>query len=435
MSFAGRPARLLLRDCVAAIAILGVSLVLYAVILKLFLVLSRTSIIYIQLFLHPADLFDQPAQVAVRVLGQMNDIYFGRQSVYGYKSPIIIVFIVLAAGGVIYHAYRTAGPKGGFFGGLTILALLTVPFAMNLMSGGIMPVRSLVAVPVALTSLGLLGFKYGPQWLARIGMIVLTLSCFYILKSLSGFNAAQELVQLHDRLMALALSERIASVAGPTEPGKPLTLDVFGFKSFQTPFPRIANSTVGASFFEWDRGNPDRIVTYMKLIGLPTFKVVAPERRIKFLDEFVMMPAWPAGGSVRAAADGTILGEARGRPEPILSRAARGQGPICEGQRSSIFSPLDGYGKVMVSAEYCRATTERPKGSNSTLRYDPQFIFRIGASGTAENCRRIELHTRLRSNGPRACRSSTRSPAKPIFRTIYRPKRRFRQPLMVVSWT
>src|SRR5262249_3358311 len=35
MSFAGRPARLLLRDCLVAVAVLGISLVLYAVILRL----------------------------------------------------------------------------------------------------------------------------------------------------------------------------------------------------------------------------------------------------------------------------------------------------------------------------------------------------------------------------------------------------------------
>jgi hypothetical protein len=394
---------------------LGVSLFLYYVILKIFLVLSETDLSeYIKSYVRSEDLLNRPAQVASRVLDQMSDIYLGRKTIYGYESPVIILLIVLAAAGIIQRAYRVAGRRGGLFASLTILVLLTAPFGMNLMSGGTVPPRSLVAVPVALASLGLLGFKYGPRWLSRIGVIVLLLVYFCTFRSLSGFNAARELVQLHDHQLALVISQRIASVAGPAKPGKPLTLDLFGFQSFQTPYPRNAESTIGASFFEWDHGDPYRIRDYMRLIGLPPFNVVALEHRSKLLDEFVVMPAWPAQGSVRAAADGTILVKLSDAPNEYYRQLLRAKDPSAKADDKPFYRL-----STAVESSWSVQNAWRPQRSSEGIaldtKNDPQFIFSTGALGILENCNRIELHTRLRVELPTSVQIFYKRPGQAEF--------------------
>ena len=73
MSLAGRPARLLLRDCLAALAVLAVSLVLYTLILKLLLVLCQTSVIsYIQAFVQPEALLERfPFRLPISRIGEI----------------------------------------------------------------------------------------------------------------------------------------------------------------------------------------------------------------------------------------------------------------------------------------------------------------------------------------------------------------------------
>lgn len=414
MSLAGRPARLVLRDCIAAIAVLAISLVLYALILKLFLIFSRSGISYIQGFVRLEALRDQPGQVVLSTLQQMKGVYFGRELIYGYASPVIIVLIATAAAGVVCHAHRVAGHRGLYLAGLCILALLAAPFGMNLMSGGSMPLRSLVAVPVALTGLGWLGFKYGPRWLSHLGVVVLLLVYFSMFKSLSGFNAARELVQVHDRQLALALSERIASVAGPAEAGKPLVLDVFGFQSFKPPYPRKDESTIGVSFFEWDGGNPHRIVTYMKLIGLPTFGIVAPSQRAGLLDEFVGMPSWPANGSVRATAEGVILVKLSDVPSMYYRPLLVGKDPLARADDKPFYR-LSGAAGGSWSVQNASAPQKTDAGIILDTKIDPQLMFETGAPRIVESCSRIELHASLRIERPTIVQVFYKKPGQAEF--------------------
>jgi hypothetical protein len=414
LSLASRPMRLVLRDSIAAIALLAISLALYILILGLFLVFSGTRISYISYFVRLDVLRDYPGQVVAGVLSQMKDVYLGESSVYGYASPAITLLIALAAGGTIYHAYRIAGRQAALLAGVGIVALLAAPFGMNLMSGGHMPVRTLVGVPVALTSLGLLGLRYGPRWISRVGVVVLVLVYLFMFKSLGEFNAARELVQLHDRNLALALSERIATVADSTASGAPLKLDVFGFKSFQTPFARAQDSSIGASFFEWDGGNPWRMVIYMRLIGLPAFDVVDPERRAGLLDEFVLMPPWPAKGAVRVAADGTILVKLSDAPNPNYRQLLVDKELSAKADDKSFYRlSTAANGSWSVLNAVTLQTGEQ--GIVLDTKSDPLLMFETGASRTVNDCSRIELHTRLKIERPTGVQVFYKKPGQTQF--------------------
>jgi len=67
----------------------------------------------------------------------------------------------------------------------------------------------------------------------------------------------------------------------------------------QPPWTRPARgSTMGASFFDWDGGNPNRMIAYMNMLGY---------RRVRVLDNLIVrsrseqiktMKAWPSPGSL-----------------------------------------------------------------------------------------------------------------------------------------
>ncbi|MGA2731082.1 MAG: glucosyltransferase domain-containing protein [Syntrophobacteraceae bacterium] len=391
-----RPARLLPGDCFVVLAILVTSMALYILILKFFLVITNTKIVYIQLFVHTDLFFHQPKLVISNLFNQMADVYFGGSAAYGSKAHIFAVLIFVAAAGLVHRAHRIAGLRGAFFAGLAFLALLVAPFGVNLINGGNVPLRSLVAVPAALASLGLLGFKYASRWLSRIGIFVLVLAYFAIFQILSGFNAARELVPLHDHEMAGALSERIARIASSAASERPITLEVVGYQAFQTPFPRINNSTIGASFFYWDWGKPCRITTYMKLIGLPAFNVEPPEGLDnKRLDEFVLMPSWLAQDSVRAAADGTILVKLSEVLVPRYRQLLASKDPSVKAGDEPLYrlSTADVGSWSLQNALVSQKTSE---GIVLKANSYPNFTFKTGASQILENCSRIEMHARLK---------------------------------------
>ncbi len=360
------------------------------------LVITNTKVVQIQEYVNPDLFFHHPKLVISNLFKQMAEVYFGLPAAYGSKAHIFAVLIFLAAAGLVHRAHRIAGLRGAFFAGLAILALLIAPFGIDLMSGGNMPLRVLVAVPAALASLGLLGFKYAPRWLSRIGIFVLLLAYFAIFQILSGFNAARELVQLHDHEMAVALSERIARITSSEAYERPITLEVFGYQAFQTPFPRIKSSTIGASFFEWDDGNPLRIATYMKLIGLPAFNVEPPEGiNIKLLDEFVLMPSWPAQDSVRAAANGTILVKLSDVLAPRYRQLLATKDPSAKAGDEPLFrlSTADVGSWSLQNALVSQKTSE---GIVLKAKGYPNLAFKTGASQILENCSRIEMHARVK---------------------------------------
>jgi hypothetical protein len=128
---------------------------------------------------------------------------------------------------------------------------------------------------------------------------------------------------------------------------------------------------------------------------LPTFDVVAPERRPTLLDQFVMMPAWPAAGSVREAADGTILVKLGDEPNVLCRQLLARKDPSAKANDEPFYrlSTAEGGSWSVRNASAQRRTSE---GIALDTLDDPNLLFRTSASQIIENCSRIELHTRLK---------------------------------------
>ncbi|MBV8915955.1 MAG: hypothetical protein JOZ05_23305, partial [Acetobacteraceae bacterium] len=209
-------------------------------------------------------------------------------------------------------------------------AVLAAPFAMNLASGGTMPPRTLVAAPAALWFTVLLGLEFGSPWLRRATVLATLAASAQALYVFALFQAADAVAKQRDEQLAAAIYARIAEVRPDLAYGDPIKLDVFGGQPLRSPYPRVKDSTVGASVFEWDGGNPYRIASLYRVLGYSGIVPVDDEQRRRLLPVFASMPVWPAKGSVRAEGDATLvkLGNTPGNVHDVLLHNAPRMAPV-----------------------------------------------------------------------------------------------------------
>jgi hypothetical protein len=115
------------------------------------------------------------------------------------------------------------------------------------------------------------------------------------------------LTQKHDEMLASNIYQRIAEVNPDFDREKPYRVYFYGAKHMETIYPNPSSSTMASSFFSWDNGNPNRMVLYMKLIGINNLEPIDKSQYDKFAHYLVSMPVWPASGSVKVVDDVTLV--------------------------------------------------------------------------------------------------------------------------------
>ncbi len=278
--------------------LLALSTALYFAILKIFLWVLKVDTAYISTFFRPGELLSSPLGVLRGTAAQAIGVYLGLQRVYGVNAYLLVLPLVFGGIGC-YAAAKNATWPLRLAIAVTTLGILVTPFAMNLISGGWLPIRALIAVPIAVWLICMIGFAYAPKRIGLGALLIAPLVYFQILGISSQFNANRALVRTHDQILAGAIYERIAHVVPEFSAAKMYKIDFYGAKPFAAPFLRARTSTGGYSFFEWYRGEPPRILAYMKLIGFSNLFLPTVEDRSRLAPVFETMPVWPAEGSVR----------------------------------------------------------------------------------------------------------------------------------------
>lgn len=380
--------------CAGALTIILIA-VFYLAISKLVLFITDLKLSYVSNYYRPEVLITRPWQVVQLTLDQMQRVYGGSPSVYGITAFIFPVILIIGATGLILRMLRSSGPMSAFLTGLAVLLLLTIPFGMNLLHGGAMPLRSLVAVPLVICVVVLLGLRYAPSWLLSIGLIALVPFYFTVAYALSNFSAARIFVQAHDQLLAGAIGQRIGLLAGAPRWDAPLKFDQFGGESFHSVYPRQRGETLGVSVFEWSGGHPRRLASYLKLLGLANLDVVTDQKRLELLDTFTLMPPWPREGSV-ALLDGTLLIKLSDRPNNIYAKlietgaADSGRNPRPEPFFRLASAPAGAWSPI-------GKTSARQDGDVVVLTTDrPQIEFTVADKEKLRNCARLELDAQLK---------------------------------------
>ncbi len=300
-----RPAAIF-RAVLAWAAILVVGLVVYGVVWRIFLSVLHTTPDYIDGFISPEALLADPVEVLGKVLVEMRGVYGGGGSVYG--APARGVLLILALGPlcvVMAPGLRGRLAQQAMLVGL-VLAILAVPFAPNLLSGGEMPYRSLVGVPIALWTMVMLALESDRIWLRRAAMGATVLVGLHSLHTAALFHAADvTAARVDERLAAAVYDDVIRARLAAGDRGHSKTAFFGAPADVRMPYPRI--ETVGALVFRWDGGSSRRIALLMKALG---YAEIDPVSRVEWLDlqeAFAAMPIWPAAGSVRVMGEITLV--------------------------------------------------------------------------------------------------------------------------------
>jgi hypothetical protein len=174
-------------------------------------------------------------------------------------------------------------------------------------NGGYLSYRNLLGVPLGIAALVFTAMSATRLRLARAVLVLLSAVCLFgFANSANRLFYARSLVVEADRDLADRIVDRIHAL-GVVPESSPTAVEFVGAHQMQESpvFPRISSSTLGASFFEWEGGNPRRIAIFMRSMGYDLRPITA--QQLEPLPERIkMMPLWPGEGSVRYI-DGVIV--------------------------------------------------------------------------------------------------------------------------------
>lgn len=290
----------------------GASLGVYALIQKLMLAAAEVHVQYVDEFLKPDLLLQHPAQRVEFLYDELVSVYTGSTSLYGASLASIGVLLVLGSTSMLFSG-RLSETQPWWSQALVRAGLLVLSLAALVMPVGLMaaapdlPLRSLVGVPYAVWLFGVLALTHRLYIPRLFGLLAALTGAFQVAYLLSLYAANTAIAGNHDHMMAESVYQRVATANLSFDRRQPYQVDFFGAKSVNiSRYPAVATTTLSRSFFDWDGGNPDRIVTYMTLLGYDNLRTVDRERRRRLIGEFQSMPSWPAGESVKVV-DGVTL--------------------------------------------------------------------------------------------------------------------------------
>jgi len=251
---------------------------------------------------------------------QVREVYEGGWRTYGAESSAFGLLPVLGILAVLTTPLLRGQTITRLFSLIFLGAVLAIPFTLNLVSGGTLPTRALLAAPAALWFSVLLGLDFAAPWLRRLSLAVIIVAAAQALYVFALFQAADSVARQHDEHLAAAVYARIAEARPELSFGELVQIDVFGAQPLLSPYPRVGNSTIGASVFEWDGGNPHRIASLYQVLGYRGIVPIGDVRRKQLLPVWDSMPVWPAKGSVRVEGEATLvkMGKIPGNVHQVL---------------------------------------------------------------------------------------------------------------------
>lgn len=190
------------------------------------------------------------------------------------------------------------------------------------------PARGLIYIPFIAAAFGSIAVSTASsrmtQVLTRGWLFAAVLASIYISNQLFYWDY---LARVQDQQTALSISQRLDNLR-KNDGAIPFT--VIGALQPQLPVKKI--EVFGASFFEWDGGNINRINAYMKIIGIRNIAPVAiGSVSVEQLEKAEKMPIWPSTDSV-GWVDNVVfvkLGQLNTQQKNIWCSAHNNQTTIC----------------------------------------------------------------------------------------------------------
>ncbi|WPK12477.1 glucosyltransferase domain-containing protein [Lysinibacillus louembei] len=181
---------------------------------------------------------------------------------------------------------------------IIFLTLPILPFSLCIVTGNMMPYRTLLALPlfVGFVMFFLIHLLEKIVWVKHIFIIIVFLLLFVQIQSLNMIFYGDNVRYKMDENIGNSISEDILTNS-KGDLSKPVVF--IGEYSHQLN-PRIIKfDTLGASFFEWDNGNNVRIHNFLRILGYkflePSAEMIEESINGIKIDE---IPNWPVEGSI-----------------------------------------------------------------------------------------------------------------------------------------
>lgn len=238
--------------------------------------------------------------------------YFGgREEVYG-DWFISFLFLTLSSCLVLISSKSDLSrTRPAWIVIILFAVLVSSPFFFSLVGGGL-PTRSLLSLPYVAWIIGVVAItkiqqnQYSFLVNAALALVVATtiIQSIYIN---GAYSAASFLVDRHDSLLAASIYNRLNSIENNDNPDSLIFLGVKGRINYVSPFPTGRSSTIGASIFDWDGGNPNRMIAYMNMLGYNRIKLLDVSTVHSKDEELKEMNTWPSLGSLAKIGENEYL--------------------------------------------------------------------------------------------------------------------------------
>lgn len=304
-----RTGKLFWRDLFSIATILVVSYLFYYLgqtLLVRILDIPRDT--YVAGYFDFTNLFEDFNAVVTRLFSSIHSVYLGDKSVFVINMPVIgimIAFALISFNIILWRKNLNTTMKVLLL--LASLFLVIIPFISGIFMIGYLSTRFLIALPITVSAIIMLGMTNGSKVTRTILFLLTNMCIFQSLVSTNRLFASSHLALQADRLLASRLIIRIDDAVNESNNLQELKyLEVVGSLS-RPPTQLIPQAeTFGASFFNWDDGNPIRIAAFLETIGYYGLHPLPVDGRIQMVSVAENMPNWPAKGSVMIV-DETVL--------------------------------------------------------------------------------------------------------------------------------
>ena len=286
--------------CLGAHAAVGIVLYKALQALHVARLAPGTATPYIDQFFRIKELVQQPGAVATQFFRYTSSALLGGAGIYGGALPS---FAALAAGSALAVGTGADGRAPWRRRALVacgFVAAVYAPFLLQVLTGGTLPLRCVVALPYGLWFIAWIACSQRLALLRTASRAAAVAAVLQLLVLSGQYGAEMLLAQDNDERMAAALYQDLAHSRPDFDLRAPYVLDIFGKRAPRTPlYPTAITSTTSASFFDWDEGNTGRMLNYMYLLGYSNVRMPSPEERAQAAAQWRTMPNWPAAGSIR----------------------------------------------------------------------------------------------------------------------------------------
>ncbi|MCS5698579.1 glucosyltransferase domain-containing protein [Cyanobium sp. FGCU-52] len=236
-------------------------------------------------------------------------IFYGH-SLWAFAALLLGVPIIALLGSPIApsqsksstSAYHPPTPEKLQITFVLTLLLLAIPLSLNIISMPYrIPMRALMALPYVAWLASCLWLqtrrsRLNGQFL-KIGAILSTILIFQFLVCSSNYYAARSFNNRSDQLVAATIAATINN-SGESNVPPVKRFGSQGALKRESPYRVAWYSTAGSSFFNWDNGNNERMIRWLKAMGLDTLAAIPANEMKNYSSDFKRMQIWPQPGSI-----------------------------------------------------------------------------------------------------------------------------------------